>query len=214
MTSKIAALFGLAISLVAISAPAAHSQIDLFPVALGNTWKMSGFAGPQKLEMVATITKSKSANGSTKVTMSWNQGENNINEETYIIRKQYVARSTSGIGGTNIIDPPVRIIVYPMAVGNSWTWKGTISTPKGVFEGTSTLRVGAKETVKTTSKSYKAFRVDMVMVVSGSGQKVSIPNSYWFAPGVGMVRQKSEIPNPNGEKVSVDAKVTEVDIKK
>lgn len=198
--------------------PASSAGSDsLFPTGKGSAWTFKGTAGPQALEMTAAIASASSAGGKTTVNMQWQMGGRNIQDETYIVTATEVQRSRSGAGGANVITPPITILKMPAKVGTAWTWKGelTTKTPQGEmkFNGTAKLKIAARETVKTTGGTFNAFRVDMDLTISAQGQTQTIPNSYWFAPGAGLVKQKITIPGPGGQSVIVQAAATKVSVK-
>ena len=158
--------------------------------------------------MEAVVTSSKTAGGKTTVLMKWTLNGNPVQDETYIITASGVSRAKSGAKGSVTVSPPVPVIKNPMAVGKSWTWKGTISPGAQKIAGTATLKVGARETVKSAAGSFSAFRVDMVLNFTAQGRAFKIPNSYWFAPGAGLVRQRASV-GPT----TIEATVTKFQIK-
>ena len=119
-------------------------------------------------------------------------------DEIYSVTRTEVARMRSGAGGRSVIEPPIPVIKYPMTVGKSWKWAGTISMTSetgktSVFNGVSDLTVAALESVKTNAGTLKTYRVDMNLTISSGTNSTSLSNSYWFAPGVGMVKQVAVI---------------------
>ena len=195
------------------SMPVVRADENLFPVKVGSSWKMKGNAGAQNVEMVAKIVSSTTTVGSTIVGMQWTQGGRAIQDETYIVSKTQVVRSRSGAKGSSALNPPIPIIVYPMVVGKSWKWSGTIVTKGGQTKASATLKVGPKEKVYTAAGIFNTYRVNMVLAIQAGAKTISMPNSYWFAPNVGMVQQKLAIPTPNGKFLVVKAVVTEVKVK-
>ena len=201
---------GLGLALVALAFPAQAGQggKSLFPTGQGSRWSFKGKAGTQELSMEAVITSSKTAGGKTTVLMRWTLNGQPVQDETYIVTASGVSRAKSGAGGSVSVSPPVQVIKNPMVVGKSWTWKGTISPGAQTIAANATLKVGAREAVKSAAGTFNAFRVDMVLNFSVQGRAFKIPNSYWFAPGAGLVRQRASV-GPT----TIDATVTKLQVK-
>ena len=187
---------------------------DLFPTGLGSAWTYNATVGTKSLSMTATITSSKSTGGKTTIVTRWSLNGQPMQDETYIVSASEVSRARSGAYGANVLNPPLPVIKYPMSVGKTWSWSGTISAPnqQGV-SANATLKVAGKETVKSSQGTVTAYRVDMDLTVTAQGQTAKIPATYWFAPGAGMVKQSAAIPGPNGQNVTIEATATTYKIK-
>src|SRR2546423_6000084 len=164
--------------------------------------------------MTATITSSKSTAGKPAIVSRWSVNGQPMQEESYIVSASRVSRARSGVSGAIVLGPPLPVIKYPMSVGKTWSWSGTISAPnqQGVTAN-ATLKVAGKETVKTSQGTVTAYRVDMDLTVTAQGQTAKIPATYWFAAGAGMVKQSAAIPTPNGQNVTIEATATTYKIK-
>src|SRR5205823_664444 len=138
---------------------------DLFPVTQGATWTYSGTAvsgtNNQKLNMIASITSSTSSGGKTTVLVHWTQNGQPIQDETYLVSAQEVVRLKAGANGAIASDPPVPVIKYPMTVGKTWAWAGNQVIGTAKIPGKATLKVAARETIKTQAGTFSAYRVDM-----------------------------------------------------
>ncbi len=188
---------------------------SLFPVGEGSSWEFAGTAGGQAITMSAAITASKAGKDGRLVTVHWLTGGNPVQDEVYLVTAASVSRTKSGKDASNSIAPPIPVIQYPMQVGRSWKWNGKISiaAPSVTLDANSTLKVAKKEQVKTGAGTFDAYRVDMVLNIVQGTQTMTVPNSYWFAPGIGLVRQLSEITAPGGKKIVVDASISKYSIK-
>ena len=191
----------------------ARADEDLFPVKPGSSWKMKGSAGAQNVEMLAKIASSTLSGGQTVVLMKWTKGFTSVQDETYIVTKSQVMRAKSGANGSSSLNPPIPIISYPMTLGKTWNWSGIIDQKGGKTKARAILKVGPREKIKTSAGVFTACRVDMVLIVQVQNRTISMPNSYWFAPNVGMVQQKLAVPTPSGKYMVVQAVVTEVKVK-
>ena len=181
---------------------------DLFPGQLGSTWTYSGMFSGQKMTMGSTIVSATGGLQRTLV-MRWTANGRPSQEETYIVRPGEVVRSKSGAAGTGAITPPLPIIKYPMTVGKTWQWRGTVASGGNQLNGTANLKVAAHEKVQTGTGAVMAYRVDLDLTIAAGGQSLKLANSYWFAPGLGMVRQRAQLPNGS----AVDASLATIKLK-
>jgi hypothetical protein len=202
----------------ALASAPIHAQTgkqNLFPIGEGSSWEFSGTAGKQPITMSAKVTSSKAGKDGHIVGMHWLMGANPVQDEEYIVTATSVSRAKSGKDASSTVTPPIPVIKYPMEVGKSWNWSGKIyvAQAKISLDGNATLKVAAKENVKTGAGTFQAYRVDMVLNILQGQQKMTVPNSYWFAPGVGLIKQSSEIAVPNGQKIVIEASVSKYTIK-
>jgi hypothetical protein len=203
---------------VTASAPAsAQSIAQLFPTKAGSTWQFTGSirAGNQNqpLNLGAKIASVNTAGGRTTVVIEWTANGSVAQSETYIVTGSEVQRSRSGQGGSGVINPPVPVLRTPIRIGNAWNWKGTITTGGQTLNGTANLKIAARERLKTPAGALDAFRVDMTLTISLQGQNQKTTNSYWFAPGVGLVKQSTGLTGPGGQKITVEASVSKYNTK-
>ena len=186
---------------------------DFFPTNLGAHWEFKGAAGATQLNMTATITSSKKQDGKTVVNVRWTQNGQITQDEVYSVSPTEVARSSAGAKGAIVSTPPVPVIKFPLTIGKTWKWKGNVSSAGSKYEAQADLKVAALETLKTAAGTLKAFRVDMSLSTVVEGKPVNAVNSYWFAGGVGLVKQQATINVPGGQKIVIGATVTKYKIK-
>lgn len=191
---------------------------NLFPITVGSSWTFSGSPGGRPLTMIATVKSASKANGKITAVILWTVNGAPAQEETYIVSASEVARSKSGQGGANTITPPVPVIKYPLTVGKAWSWQGHMQISQGgqsaTLPGSASLKVAGRESVKTAAGTFNAYRVDMKVTVTANGQTQSVPNTYWFAPGVGMVQQSITFPGPGGKPFLLKMAISKYTIKK
>jgi hypothetical protein len=201
-----------AVAALASAPVSAQSIAQMFPTRAGSTWEFDGAvrAGnqTQPLKLGAKIASVNSAGGKTTVVVEWTANGNIAQSETYIVSGNEVLRSRSGQGGSGVINPPVPVLRMPIRAGNSWNWKGTITTGGQTLNGSANLRIAARERLKTPAGNLDSFRVDMTLTISLQGQNQKTVNSYWFAPGVGLVKQSTSLTGPGGQKLTVEASVS------
>ena len=188
---------------------------NLFPAAKDTVWTYAGTAGSTPLNLTAKVTSSTTSAGKTTVVVQWLSNNQPMQDETYIVSATEVSRAKSGAYGNNVLTPPIPVIKYPMSVGKSWEWSGMMAMNGGQLKvpASAKLKVAAQEKVKVGSESLNCYKVDMSVTVTAQGQATTIPASYWFAPGVGLVKQSSTLPTPDGKGVVIEATATKYTIK-
>ncbi len=187
----------------------ARATEDLFPGQKGSTWSYAGQVNGQKVSMTSLIISATGTGLQRTLVMQWSANGRVSQEETYIVRPGEVVRSRSGANGGGTITPPLPVITYPMTVGKTWQWRGTVANGATPLNGQARLKVAAHERIQTGAGAVMAYRVDLDLTMSANGQSIKLVNSYWFAPGMGMVRQRAQLPGG----VSVDAALTSLKLK-
>src|SRR5207247_11442310 len=121
------------------------------------------------------------------VRIAWMVGTKKVRQETYEIESVGVRRSRGGAEGDIAIEPGIPVIKNPMQVGKSWDWSGTVEPASGPSrKATAKIKVTSKETIATQAGRFEAFRIDLKLLVAGEDVTPAI---YWFAPGVGLVKE-------------------------
>lgn len=92
-------------------------------------------------------------------------------------------RQSSGSNVTDYAQPFVRLKLPP-AKGDTWEWKGDIGKEKASVVYTNE----GEEEITVPAGKYKAWKVSAAIEIGG----VKHTGANWFAPGVGLVRQRSE----------------------
>lgn len=202
------AIGSILVTTLSLTASAKATE-DLFPGQKGSTWNYAGQVSGQKVTMSSTIIAATGSALQRTLVMQWSANGRTNQEETYIVRPGEVVRSKSGPNGAGLISPPLPVIKYPMTVGKTWQWRGTVANGGAPLNGQANLKVAAHEKVQTGVGAVMAYRVDLDLTVSNGAQSVKLVNSYWFAPGMGMIRQRAQLPGS----VSVDAVLTSLKLK-
>jgi DUF3108-like len=94
---------------------------------------------------------------------------------------------TNENGNETIMTPPQQLLAPAMAAGKSWSWKAS--------DAPVTIRtvVAGKEPTEVPAGKFDATKIvhDLRAVLPQASVRSS--NSRWFSPGVGYVRQESEV---------------------
>jgi hypothetical protein len=105
-------------------------------------------------------------------------------------------------------------IKYPVTVGSKWTWRGQADAPnlKGM-PSTAKIQVAAREKVTTPAGTFNAYRIETVLIIVAGPNRAEVPNTYWLAPGVGLVQNQATAPSQTGPPTSIVAKLAKYVIK-
>ncbi len=96
----------------------------------------------------------------------------------------FCARRQEGPTPVDLV-PRQPVILLPLVAGKRWSWEGRAGTLP--CRSTSVV-VGRERVVATRGAFEDAWQVDTVM---SGGRSDSLKRSSWFAPGVGLVQERS-----------------------
>jgi hypothetical protein len=171
----------------------AKSAAEYWPFHEGNTWTIAATLGEKKMTQVITVTKVVTKDGKTRAELEYKTDGRSTQIETYEADANSIARVSSGPNGGNKLTPPLPVVQFPLTAGKTWNWKGEIALNGSTIKGSAVLTVSGPETVKTDTASFRAMRVHMDLEVRSGEQTLKVPNDYWFAPNVGLVKQKATL---------------------
>lgn len=164
---------------------------DYWPLKKGNSWTLQLTVGANKVKTIATVTDTHAVHGGTDSIVEWTVNGKVTQIESYHADASGLYRFKTGGNITGGLTPPFPQLKYPLAAGKKWLWKGTITAQGQKLPSHSTLSVTGPVTVKTPAGTFKAFKIHSELVIGAAGQaSVTMPNDYWFAPGVGLVQQQ------------------------
>jgi hypothetical protein len=103
--------------------------------------------------------------------------------------------------------PPLPIIRYPIREGHITRWTGALRFADKSYLGQGYSRVRSPEEVLLPQGKVTAYRVDTVLVANAGGRQISVPMARWFAPGIGMIRQRFIVGNFDVTKDTVSYKL-------
>jgi hypothetical protein len=197
----------LAASIHAQKATIAKSAGDYWPLKKGNFWEsqlvVPGTASGdvQTLLIKSTVTQVTKEKGGFVASINYTQNGASMQIEKYRVTPTALFRIASGMGGKNIIQPPLPIVKYPLTPGKTWKWAGAIVSGKVSIRATSDFIVAEPEEIVLPAGKFKAIKVHaentLFLPAQGKnkGQTASLPNDNWFVPGVGWVQQETTLPN-------------------
>lgn len=175
-------------------------RTDYFPFKKGNFWSFAMVLGDVSIKSVAEISGVERIGDGEEAVVAWKTNGTVTQRERYRKDRAGLSRMESGMGLK--LNPPMPVLKFPIQSGQTWTWTGTISGAGQELSGTMHVKVLGAAPVTTKAGKFKAVRVHMegsMNMKTPSPQQVTIANDYWFAPGVGLVRQTATL---GGQKIS------------
>jgi hypothetical protein len=91
-----------------------------------------------------------------------------------------------------------------MSAGNKWYWNGTITIKGKPLAAAAKMTASGPDAISLPAGTFQAFKVHVDLMVAAGRSRVRSSNDYWFAPGVGLVRQRATIGT-----ATVDSTVTQ-----
>jgi len=183
----------LVVALVAVPPSAAQTgesqrrppPANYYPLQVGNKWHYrvvaNGVNGNCYIHLAAIDEIAGIKAGRLEAVLNGNT-----------VATEHVGQTAEGVfryrnNGVDI-SPPFCMLKYPPKDGDKWEGQFNAGGMVGKFQ------CQAHEVeVEVPAGKFKAVRIDMKVQEGGT----SATTSYWFADGVGMVRQTIEIPNLN-----------------
>src|SRR5262245_43779453 len=150
---------------------------DYYPLKVGNTWEYR--VGGEKVTV--RVAREETEGKETVAVLETTAGEKKLSERLSA-RPDGIYRHTAE---DMTINPPLCILQLPAKAGTSWTASGVAGglAVGGTFtsgEEAVAVPAGKFQTVTSTCPKFRIDRVRMEL-------------TYWFAPGVGMVKQRLRI---------------------
>jgi hypothetical protein len=168
-------------------------NVSYWPFKKGSTWTLTTHVAERTIDQVVTVTDVTAGNGYTTATLDYKVNGQSVQGEKYQVSAAGIARAASGAGAASPLSPPMPVVKYPMKAGNAWKWKGTLTQEGNVFTCNGDLSVSGPETIKTPGGTFQAMKVHLVLTMSAQGKQFTIPNDYWFAPNVGLIKQSANL---------------------
>jgi hypothetical protein len=173
-----------------------QSLPDYFPLPQGALWEYQSTtsSGGKSSFTVKVLQIEKQADGSnwykveTKSTQSFYDWYSKPTGEVLMHREMGGQGSQSSYDGN--FEPTKPLLKNPLAVGQTWTWKGK---RPGVIpvDAEESNQVVAAEKIKVPAGQFDSLKV--VTQVSQGGAKLK--KTYWYASGIGLVKGMTESDN-------------------
>ena len=168
--------------------PPVVKQADYYPLRVGNKWKFQMEVNGVNVAGSYEVAKIDQINGQAlaRIEVTLNGKATPTTEHLAISDKGIFRHRVNGMEMT----PPVCLLKYPVKLGETWTGK----TKSAGEELDYTCRVGKWENVEVPAGKFKAITLNISLVQGGK----TIVSDYWFAAGVGIVKQEFDIAGVKG----------------
>ena len=168
---------------------------DYWPFKEGNTWTLLTKVRDQQVDQVVTVVNIAKKDGKTEARLEYKFRQNGqtIQTEIYQSDSKSLSRIASGPNASGKISPPFPVVLYPLTDGKKWDWKGMITINGQEFKGVSKQTASGPENITSSAGTFKAMRVHVDLTVSSQGKDQKLINDYWFAPNVGLIKQKATL---------------------
>jgi hypothetical protein len=131
-------------------------------------------------EYTDVVTKAESKDGVVHVSLGRViNGRPGLTEDLEVSGKGVFHRAVNGRN----VDPPMPLLKLPSKPGDKWEYQPQPGQ-------TTSFTVGTVEEVEVPAGKFKAIRV----VSERSGNGVSLQQTHWYAPGVGLVKMSTTKP--------------------
>jgi hypothetical protein len=155
---------------------------DYYPLREGTKWHYRVEVGGKMVQVTNQIAKVETIDGQPLARLETVVGGQVTASEHLRTTAQGIFRHRyNGIDVT----PPLCLLKYPVKDGESWASDVKI----GGMQLKVRCRVGREEEVEVPAGKYKAVTSDVETEVGG----VKITTKYWFASGVGVVKQTADL---------------------
>ena len=161
---------------------------DYFPLNVGDSWKYrSTTADGKQSDFTMKVLNEAKENGNTLYLVETVSTFQPIHDwyskpSGWVLmhRQEYVKA-----GQKAEYQPTKQFLKNPLTSGDSWTWKG-----KGMMglEIDESNEVSGPETVTVPAGKFEAMKVVTKVVQGGA----PVTKTYWYAPGVGMVKSMTD----------------------
>lgn len=155
---------------------------DYYPLKPGTKWHYRVTVGGRTGAVACRIAKVETIDGQPLARLETVVGEKSVASEHLRTDAKGIYRHRAN--GLEPV-PPIQLLRYPVKDGDRWESEFSVGEEKGKLA----VVVIGKEEVEVPAGKYKAVKVE-VNTDSG-GQKIS--TTYWFADGVGIVKQRSDL---------------------
>jgi hypothetical protein len=163
------------------------SSSDYFPLSVGNSWKYeSTTADGKKSEFTIKVLSEEKENGNPLFlveTMSFQPIHDWYSKPSgwvLLHREEYVKAGTKAE-----FQPTRQLLKNPLTNGDTWEWKGKGMMGLAIEESNA---VSGPESVTAPAGKFTAMKVTTRVVQGGA----PVTKTYWYAPGVGLVKSMTD----------------------
>ena len=175
---------------IGIQNAAADPPVNYWPFQNGNQWKMSlVLSSGQKIDLTITAGDVHREHGYLLATLSYLVNGKVSEVEVYKSDSSGIRRIQGGPGGNSKFNPPMLLIKYPLKNGSSWNWDGKANIGTLIATYHAHFQVTGPFVMKTPAGAFHVMRIHSDLNCSIGKTNQTIPNDYWFANGIGLIKQ-------------------------
>jgi uncharacterized protein DUF3108 len=161
---------------------------DYFPLSAGNSWKyQSTTADGKQSEFTVKVLNEEKENGNPLYLVETVSTFQPIHDwyskpSGWVLmhKEEYVKAGTK-----SEFQPTKQLLKNPLTSGDSWSWKGKGMMGIAIEE---TNEVAGPETVSVPAGKFTAMKVTTKVIQGGA----PVTKTYWYAPGVGLVKSMTD----------------------
>ena len=161
---------------------------DYFPLRTGNSWRyQSTTADGKQSDFSIKVLSEEKTGGETQYlveTVSTFQPIHDWYSKPagwVLLNKEEYAKA----GTTSEFQPARQLLKNPLTSGDSWSWKGKGMMGIAIDE---TNEVSGPDTVSIAAGTFTAMKVTTKVNQGGA----AVTKTYWYAPGVGLVKSMTD----------------------
>lgn len=184
MRTSLHAISAMSLLLGGLAATTLGQQPDYYPLNVGERWEYKVQVADKTMEVANEITKIETINNDSLARV-----ETVSNGKT--LATEHLKTSEKGIFRYRIqgleVNPPLCLLRYPVKEGDAWETQITT----GGENAKVTCRVLGQRKIKVSAGEFDTVLVE-IHAEASSG---NVTSTYWFAEGVGVIQQITELPN-------------------
>lgn len=94
-------------------------------------------------------------------------------------------------GAGEVYESPMPVLKFPLTVGESWTWKGTMSSGDGPHDATANIATAAEPLLLPVEGSTPSVLVVVDLSIQGAGPSPATRKlRFWFVKDKGLVKRQ------------------------
>lgn len=163
--------------------PKGTNEVDYFPLAKGNTWEFTRFAGMAEDKWTMTVAETTQKEGKLAAVLKC-QKHNSAFDARFEADRSGVYRFSS-YPNKAASETPVKLLPKPLEAGATWD----SSLPLPFFKNFGKAKAEAKGLVEVKVAAGKFQAMEVVVRFWNFEYDAECTVTSWYAPGVGVVKQ-------------------------
>lgn len=175
--------------LAAFLLQAVPSVKQLFPVDLDTTWmyEKQTDLGMQPSTYAITVTGKSELKGVAVWEFSTSDAKRGA-KTLFRVSDDGVYIVATGSPMVSL-DPPIPVLVGPLAKGKRWSYKGSVGVMGGAEVGKTDSQVLGMEKLSVLGKEVDCVKVESKSGIGRGKAEIKVTRHSWYAYGIGLVRE-------------------------